>query len=54
MLCDDLEGWDVGGGREVQEGGYMGIHLADSIHHTAETKTTLYSNLTPIKINEKS
>ena len=21
MLCDDLEGWDGGGGKEVQEGG---------------------------------
>ena len=31
MLCDDLEGWDgVGGGREVQEGGDIGMPLADS------------------------
>ena len=42
MLCDDLEGWDgEGGGREVQMGGDMRIHVADSLHCTAETGTTL-------------
>ena len=30
MLCDDLEGWDEGGGREVQEGGDVRIPMADS------------------------
>ena len=31
MLCDNLEGWDgVGEGREVQEGGDLGIPMADS------------------------
>ena len=31
MLCDSVEGWDgVGGGREVQEGGYRCIPVADS------------------------
>ena len=30
-----------GGGREVQEGGDIGIHMADSLHCTAETNTTL-------------
>ena len=31
MLCDSLEGWDeVGGGREVQEGGDRCIPVADS------------------------
>ena len=33
MLCDDLEGkgwrWDLGGGREVQEGGSICIPMAD-------------------------
>ena len=30
MLCDNLEGWDeVGGGREVQEGGDVCIPMAD-------------------------
>ena len=31
VLCDNLEGWDgVGSGREVQEGGYMCMSMADS------------------------
>ena len=42
MLCDDLDGQDGGwGGREVKEGGNIGIHIADSLHCTAETNTTL-------------
>ena len=36
MLCDDLDGWDVGMGREVQKGGYVHINRADSLHCTAE------------------
>ena len=38
-----------GEGSEVQEGGDVCIHIADSLHCTAETNTTLYSNYTPIK-----
>ena len=42
MLCDDLDGWEGGGGgREVQEGGDIGIHIVASLHCTAETKTSL-------------
>ena len=43
VLCGDLDGWDggVAGGREVQEGGDICIHTADSLHCTAETNTTL-------------
>ena len=42
MPCDDIDGWDGGGdGREVQEGGDICIHIADSLHYTAETNTTL-------------
>ena len=41
VLCDHLDGWDGGGGREVQEGGDIGIHIADSLHCTAEPNTTL-------------
>ena len=41
MLSDDLHGWDVAGGREVKEGGNIGIRIADSLHRTAETNTTL-------------
>ena len=40
MLCGDLDGWD-GEGREVQEGGDICIHIADSLHCTSETNTTL-------------
>ena len=29
MLSDDLEGWDRGGGREVQEGGNICIHMTN-------------------------
>ena len=27
MLCDHLEGWDREGGREMQDGGDMGIYV---------------------------
>ena len=27
MLCDHLEGWDGEDGREMQEGGDMGIYV---------------------------
>ena len=31
MLCDNLAGWDgEDGGRKVQEGGDIGISMADS------------------------
>ena len=33
MLCDILEGWDQEGGREVQEGGYMGIYVCIWLIH---------------------
>ena len=40
MRCDDLGGWDGGGGRrEVREGGDIDIHITDSLHCTAETNT---------------
>ena len=40
VLCDDLEGGTgVGGGKEAQEGGDICIHIADSLHCTAETQT---------------
>ena len=41
MLCDDLEGWDREGGREMQEGGDICIRTADSLCYTAETNTSL-------------
>ena len=39
MLCDDLVGWNGEGGRETQEGGDIGIHIADSLCCMAETDT---------------
>ena len=31
VLCDNLEGWNgEGGGREVQEGGNIGMPMVDS------------------------
>ena len=41
MFCEELVGWEGGDGREVQEGGYICIHIADSLHCTAGTNTTL-------------
>ena len=44
MLCGDLDGWDWGGagvGKEAQDGGDICIHIADSLHCTTETNTTL-------------
>ena len=43
MLCDDLDEWDWGevGGRSKREGTYVYIYIADSLHCTAETNTTL-------------
>ena len=41
MLCDDLDGWDGGGRKEVQERGDTCVLTADSRWCTAETKTTL-------------
>ena len=40
QCCDDLGGWDGGDGKEVQEGGDIGIQIADSLHCTTETNTT--------------
>ena len=40
MLCDDLEGWDGGGGQFKREGGDICIHIAGPCCCTAETNTT--------------
>ena len=34
----------VGSGREVQEGGDICVHMAESLPCTGETNTTLYGN----------
>ena len=43
----------VGGRRKVQERGDICIHVADSLHCTAEINTTLQSNYTPIFKNRE-
>ena len=53
MLCDPLKRWDAGSGREVQEGGDICIHVADSLCCTAETSVTLWGCYNPIKIFKK-
>ena len=39
MSCDNLDAWDEGDGREVQEGGDTCIHIAYSLSCTAEAST---------------
>ena len=46
MLCDDLDKWDVGSGKEAQEGGDLCRVVAYSLHCTEETNTILESNHT--------
>ena len=43
VLCDDLEGWDVGEGcgKEAQEGLYIYIYLSVSLLCTTERNTIL-------------
>ena len=41
VLCDDTECLDMGEGRKTQEGGDICVNIADLLHHTTETKTTL-------------
>ena len=42
MLCDDPDGWDeVGGGREVQEGGDICTHIVEWLRCTKEINTAL-------------
>ena len=41
MLCDHLEGWDMEDGREMQEGGDMGINVyVQLIHSVIKQKLT--------------
>ena len=47
VFCDDLDGWNEVGSREVQEERDMYLHIADLFSWIAETKSTvkkLYSN----------
>lgn len=45
-------GWALGG-REVQKGVDVGMHMPDSLHHTEEANTTLQSSYIPIKKMKK-
>ena len=49
LLCDYLERWDRGCGREAQQGGDPCILMADSCFCSAEINTTLWSNYPPNK-----
>ena len=41
MLCDHLEGWDREGGRDMQEGGDMGLYVyVWLIHFVIKQKLT--------------
>ena len=42
------QAWLLDGGGEVQEGGGICVHMADSLPCTAETNTALESNCMPI------
>jgi len=42
---------EIRDGREIQEGGDMYIHMADSLHCTVEDNTILKSNYTPTNDN---
>ena len=43
VLCDHLEGWDREGGREMQEGGDMGIYVyVELIHFVIKQKLTYH------------
>ena len=51
MICDNLEEWDGGNGKEATEGGDICMHRADSYYCTGKTNTTLQNKYTPIKKN---
>ena len=47
MFCGDLNG------KEIQKGGDICMHIADSLCYTEETNKILSSNYTPIKRKKK-
>ena len=54
QILNAKNGWArVGDGMEVQEGGDLYTHIADSLCCTVETYTTLYSNYNSIKKKKK-
>lgn len=44
--CDDLQGWDGGWKGGSLKGGDIYIRIADSLHGTVDTNTTLERNYT--------
>ena len=51
MLCDDLEGWDGGGGREAQEEGDICIHIA--VSHCVQQKLTQHCKAITLQLKKK-
>ena len=49
VLCDNLDGIGGWSGEEVQEGGDIYVHIADTLYGTAETNTIFQSNYTSTK-----
>ena len=55
MLCDHLEGWDREGGREMQEGGDMGIYVyIELIHFVVQQKLTHHCKEIILQLKKKS
>ena len=54
MLCNELEGWDVGG-REAQERGDICVHIADSLSALVQQKLMQHCKavILQLKINLK-
>ena len=51
MPCDDLEGWDGGGGREGKEGGYAGN--TETIHFVVQQKLTQHCKAVILQVKKK-
>ena len=53
MLCDDPEGWNDRGWREVQEGGDICIHIADSLYCRAAEMNIVKQLSSDLKCKKK-
>ena len=54
MLYDDLEGWDREDGREVQEGGDMGIYVCIwLIHFVVQQKLTQHCKTIILQLKKR-
>ena len=52
MLCDDIEGWDVGGGMEAQEGGEIYIYMYIYIFFIVQQKPTQHCKATILQLKK--